>query len=258
LKGQTDKDSILYQEGFLRRMKPDVPVFDDGCQLPSGGSGDRRDGTGLRSFGTWLGGYVPGVNPFKWDYEAAKRVPAGSKLILNVHYSKTTGKVEKDRSTVGLVFAKQKPAREVLTRVVTNNYFQIPPGAANHEVKACWTMTEDIHLVSAAPHMHFRGKDMEIRAFYPDGRSEILINVPKYDFAWQTMYFFKRPPALPKGTRLLLTAHFDNSAKNKFNPDPTKAVRWGDPTYDEMMGAIIEYTVDGAAPVHVGSRGRER
>jgi hypothetical protein len=92
--------------------------------------------------------------------------------------------------------------------------------------------------------MHYRGKSMEIKAFYPDGRSEVVLNVPRYSFAWQTIYSFERPLAIPKGTRFLVTGHFDNSEKNKYNPDPTQAVRWGDPTYDEMLGGLIEYTVD--------------
>jgi Copper type II ascorbate-dependent monooxygenase, C-terminal domain len=119
-----------------------------------------------------------------------------------------------------------------------------------------------ILLVGATPHMHYRGKAMEVRAFYPDGRSEVLLNVPRYDFSWQTMYSFKRPVAIPKGTRLMLTAHFDNSGRNKYNPDPKQAVRWGDPTYDEMMVALFEYTMDNralepAASIKTGGAARE-
>ena len=95
------------------------------------------------------------------------------------------------------------------------------------------------------PHMHNRGKAMEIKVFYPDGRSEVLLNVPKYGLSWQTSYSFKQPVAIPKGTRFMVTGYFDNSAKNKNNPDPSQAVRFGDPTYDEMMIGWINYTVDG-------------
>jgi hypothetical protein len=146
---------------------------------------------------------------------------------------------------IGLVFAKQPPRKELLTHMISNNYFRIPPGAESHRVTACWTATQDIHLISAAPHMHNRGKAMEIKVFYPDGRSEVLLNVPRYDFAWQTNYNFKQPVAIPKGTRFMVTGYFDNSAKNKNNPDPAKAVRFGEPTYDEMMVGWITYTVDG-------------
>jgi hypothetical protein len=94
------------------------------------------------------------------------------------------------------------------------------------------------------PHMHLRGKAMKFEAFYPDGRSETLLDVPNYSFSWQTVYYLKRPIALPKGTRLVVTAHFDNSAKNKYNPDPKQAVRFGEPTYDDMMIGWISYTRD--------------
>jgi mono/diheme cytochrome c family protein len=244
LRVQAAKDSIFQREGFVIRLKPDVPVYDEGCGIPSGGSGDRPDGSGQRTWGAWLGGFVPGTSVMRLEPGAAKRIPAGSKIILNLHYSKTSGKVEKDRSMVGLIFAKEPPQKESLTRLITNHYFQIPPGAENHRVTACWTAKDDIHLVTAAPHMHYRGKAMEIRAFYPDGRSETLLNVPKYDFSWQTIYYFKRPIAIPKGTRLMLTAYYDNSGRNKYNPDPKQAVRWGDATYDEMLMGLFEYTMD--------------
>jgi hypothetical protein len=129
--------------------------------------------------------------------------------------------------------------------MVSNYYFRIPPGAENHRVTACWTAPQDIHLVTARPHMHNRGKAMEIKVFYPDGRSEVFLNVPRYDFSWQTSYSFKQPVAIPKGTRFMVTGYFDNSAKNRYNLDPAKAVRFGNPTYDEMMVGALDYTVDG-------------
>ncbi len=134
--------------------------------------------------------------------------------------------------------------KELITYPISNNYFRIPPGAENHRVTACWTAQEDIHLTGARPHMHKRGKAMEFKVFYPDGRSEMLLNVPRYDFSWQTLYNFKQPLSIPKGTRFMVTGYLDNSAKNKNNPDPARAVRFGEPTYDEMMIGLIEYTVD--------------
>jgi hypothetical protein len=244
LRVQATKDSIFQREGFVVRVKPETPVYDDGCGIASGGGGDRPDGGGQRAWGAWMGGYVPGTSLLRWEPGVAKKIPAGSKIILNLHYSRTTGQVEKDRSMVGLIFAKEPPKKESLTRLITNHYFQLPPGEANHKVTACWTAKDDIHLVTAAPHMHYRGKAMEIRAFYPDGRSETLLNVPRYDFSWQTIYYFKRPIAIPKGTRLVLTAGYDNSDRNKYNPDPKQAVRWGDQTSDEMMMGLFEYTID--------------
>jgi len=237
-------DPILYTVGVLRRLRPDVPVYNDGCQLPNGGGGNQLDGGGQFQIGMMLTKFAPGGKPERWEPGTVRRIPAGSKILLQVHYSRTTGQVEKDRSMVGLVFAKQPPRKEVITSMISNNYFQIPPGAENHRVTACWTAPQDIHLISAAPHMHNRGKAMEIKVFYPDGRSEVLLNVPRYDFSWQTLYNFKQSIAIPKGTRFMVTGYLDNSVKNKNNPDPAQAVRFGEPTYDEMMIGSIAYTVD--------------
>jgi len=251
--------SIFYRDGFLMRAKPDAPVYDDGCALPNGGQGADRDAapqeSRLSGLGMMLTGFAPGMNPWVWEPGTVKRIPAGSKITFQVHYSKVAGSTQKDRSIIGLVFAKEPPQRLIITRMISNNYFRIPPGAANHRVTACWTATEDVRLTAAMPHMHVRGKAIEVKAFYPDGRSETLLNVPNYSFAWQTFYYFKQPMAIPKGTRLLVTGYFDNSPKNKYNPDPTRAVRFGEPTYDEMMGSFIDYTIEGQAlkPIALGN-----
>jgi hypothetical protein len=244
LRVQAGAHSIFQRQGLVTRLKPGTPVHDDGCRLESGGGGDRADGSGQRIVRTWLGGYAPGAHALRWAPGTVRRIPAGSKIVLNVHYSRTTGAIETDRSMVGLVFATEPPRREVLTRWIANHYFQIPPGAADHAVTACWSADDDIHLISVAPHMHYRGKAMEISVSPPGGREELLISVPAYDFSWQTMYAFASPVAIPKGTRFLIRSRFDNSVRNRSNPDPTQAVRWGDPTSDEMMLAIVEYTVD--------------
>ena len=243
---QMEKESIFYRDGFLMRMKGDVPVYDDGCALPSGGSGLRRDGGGGQDdqMGELLAGFAPGMNATFLEPGSVKRIPAGSKIIFQMHYSKAAGKVEKDRSMVGLIFAKAPVDKNVRTHPISNNYFKIPPGAERHKVTACWTPKDDIHILTLMPHMHVRGVAMEIKAFYPDGRSETLLNVPNYSFSWQTVYYTKKALAIPKGTRLIVTAYFDNSAKNKSNPDPTQAVRFGEPTYDDMMIGWINYTVD--------------
>jgi hypothetical protein len=193
----------------------------------------------------WLAAYAPGTSPITLPQGAAIRVPAGSKILFQMHYSKVAGSAQKDRSSVGLVFAKQAPEKELLVRAVSNGYFRIPAGADNHRVTACWTVSEDIHVASIAPHMHVRGKAQQVEAFYPNGKREVLLDVPNYDFAWQTFYIPAKPMALPKGTRVLVTSIFDNSARNKFNPDPAQTVRWGEPTCDEMMIAFISYTKDG-------------
>jgi mono/diheme cytochrome c family protein len=243
-RAQAEKDSIRYKDGFLIRTKADTPVYDDGCELASGGNGSRRDGSGSDEGGTLLAGYAPGMNQAIWEPGTVKKIPAGSKLLLQIHYSKVAGSVQKDRSSIGLIFASKPPEKQLVTHAIANGYFLIPPGADHHKVSACWTTKEDIHIVTLMPHMHLRGAAMEIKAFYPDGREELLLNVPNYSFSWQEVYYLKTPVAIPKGTKILVNGYFDNSARNKFNPDPAKAVRWGDPTYDEMMIGWVDYTVD--------------
>jgi hypothetical protein len=174
----------------------------------------------------------------------AKRIPAGSTLIFQVHYT-TNGKPGRDRSRIGLVFAKEPPQREIRTGLISNALFAIPPGAGDHHVEAEATFSEDVKIWSMHPHMHLRGKDMTYTATYPDGRSEILLRVPKYDFGWQTDYWLAQPLSVPKGTKIRVSAHFDNSSANRANPDPSATVRWGDQTWEEMMIGFFTYTVEG-------------
>jgi hypothetical protein len=173
----------------------------------------------------------------------AKRIPAGSTLIFQVHYT-TNGTPGTDRSKVGLIFAKEPPQREVRTGIIANAAFAIPPGASNHQVEAEATFSEDVKVWTMHPHMHLRGKDMTYTAIHPDGRREIVLRVPKYDFGWQTDYWLAEPLALPKGSTLHVSAHFDNSAANRANPDPDATVRWGDQTWEEMMIGFFTYTVE--------------
>jgi hypothetical protein len=176
----------------------------------------------------------------------AKRIPKGSSLVFQVHYT-TNGTPGSDRSRIGLIFAKNPPAREVRTGMILNPLFAIPPGAANHEIQAEATFSEDVNVWSMHPHMHLRGKDMTYTAIYPDGRREIALRVPQFDFGWQTDYWLAKPLMLPKGSRLHVSAHYDNSTANRHNPDPTATVRWGDQTWEEMMIGFFTYTVEGKA-----------
>jgi len=248
MRAEMEKDSIFYQDGTLIKVKADVPVYDDGCSTPSGGAGVKRDGSGEDNGSSLLAGYAPGMNQAVWPAGTVKKVPAGSKLVFQVHYSTFLGVAseQKDRSSVGLIFAKN-PQVELKTHGIANHYFKIPAGAEHHTATACWTAAEDMHFVTFMPHLHMRGRAMEFKAVYPDGRSEVICNVPNYDFNWQIVYYAKKPVAIPKGTKIIVTTVWDNSAKNKFNPDPKKDVRWGDPTYEEMTIGWIDYTVDSQA-----------
>jgi mono/diheme cytochrome c family protein len=188
-------------------------------------------------------GYAPGEQPAVISKGLARKIPAGSKLVFQVHYT-PSGTETKDRSYVGFIFAKEPPKAEVVTRPVLNAKFVIPAGDQNYQVESTYSFTQDAHIYSLMPHMHLRGKDFVFKITFPDGSSKILLSVPKYDFAWQTYYVLKEPLAAPKGTRIDCLAHFDNSEKNKYNPDPTKEVRWGDQTWEEMMIGWMSFTWD--------------
>jgi hypothetical protein len=186
---------------------------------------------------------APGTNAVVFRPGEALRIKAGSVLTLQVHYT-AIGKPETDRSSVGFVFAKESPRQEVRTASFINVQLAIPPGANNHRVDSQIEFTENVHIVALFPHTHLRGKSWEYRLTYPDGREEVVLSVPRYDFNWQTYYEYTKPIAVPKGARLLAIAHYDNSANNKANPNPGIEVRWGDQTWEEMQYSGITYTVD--------------
>jgi peroxiredoxin/mono/diheme cytochrome c family protein len=200
---------------------------------------DRSEHGPAKRLGTiesdWLAAYAPGSPPMKFPQGLAKFIPAGSKLVFQMHYT-PNGTATTDVSEMGLIFADPaKVKKEVGTWRAVNPRFRIPPGAANHEVKAEHTFAKDTLLLAMFPHMHLRGKSFRYEATFPDGRKQVLLDVPRYDFGWQNSYVPERPVLMPAGTKLLCTAHFDNSENNLSNPDPKAAVTWGDQTWEEMM-----------------------
>jgi len=185
----------------------------------------------------------------------AKRLKAGATLVFQMHYT-TNGHPSKDRTRLGLVFAKEPPQNELRTGTIANAGFVIPAGDPAYKVEAEATFTDEVKVWTMHPHMHLRGKDMKFTATYPDGRSEVLLNVPNFDFAWQSDFWLTDPISLPKGTKLLVTAHFDNSTGNANNPDPKQVVRWGDQTWEEMMIGYFTYTVDAKPTTSTGGEKR--
>jgi hypothetical protein len=231
---------LFKTEGEAIRVTAEAPVHNDACDLQNGGSALSGDLTGGQR--PVLLGYAPGSTPVSFPDGIGMKIPAGGEILFQIHYTRT-GKPEKDITSLGLIFSKEPPATMMQTRWVQNYYFAIPPNSDNHEVKGCFTFANDVLVRSFFPHMHVRGKDMEFTAVYPDGKTATLMKVPNYDFSWQTTYILEKPIAIPKGTRIIVTAHFDNSKKNRFNPDPNSTVRWGDPTSDEMMIGGLGYTI---------------
>ncbi|MEP7271668.1 MAG: thiol-disulfide isomerase [Acidobacteriota bacterium] len=186
---------------------------------------------------------APGTNAMIFQPGTALRIRAGSVLTLQIHYT-ANGEPTRDKSSVGLIFAKQPPQQEIRTSAFVNPLFLIPPGANNYAVETAIQFNEDVHIYALFPHTHLRGKSWEYRLIYPDGRTEVVLSVPKYDFNWQTYYIFAKPLALPKGARLEATAHYDNSPANPWNPDSKASVRWGEQTWEEMQYSGLTYSVD--------------
>ncbi|REK06777.1 MAG: hypothetical protein DWQ37_22295 [Planctomycetota bacterium] len=211
---------------FLRPPSPD----DDDDEKKSGRGAPR----GQASFGQ-LCGFAPGTRPHHLPEGMAKLIPAGSKLVFQMHYT-PNGSPQQDRSSVGMKFVDPETVKyRVATANAINAFFNIPAGAPNHKVESERTYGRDVLLLSVFPHMHLRGKDFRYDLVYPDGSRETIMNMPRYDFNWQTSYIFEEPLKIPAGTTMHCTAHFDNSADNPANPDPENPVRWGDQTWEEMM-----------------------
>ena len=148
-------------------------------------------------------------------------------MIFEVHYT-PIGQLRFDRTSVGVILAKEPPRHLAVTRGIAGWGLKIPPGAPDHVQRAAWPVRRDLRLLSMTPHMHLRGKSFQYSAHYPDGRDEILLSVPNYDFNWQSVYRLTELKPLPKGTMIYCEAHFDNSAANSANPDPGQTVLWGE------------------------------
>jgi peroxiredoxin len=195
-----------------------------------------KDGFGFQM----LAAYGPGVPPRDLKGGLAKLVPAGSKLVFQMHYT-PCGVEQTDRTQVGLIFADPKEVKqEHRSGIVLNYKLRIPPGEKNHIVQATHQFRQDTWLYSLAPHMHLRGKRFQFEARYPDGSREVLLDVPRWDFEWQHIYELAEPKRMPEGTRLHCTACFDNSEANLWNPDPKREVTFGLQTSQEMMVGFFE------------------
>jgi hypothetical protein len=195
-----------------------------------------------------LGKFNPGLGAQDFStFESAKFVPKGSDIVFSMHYT-ATGKPSTDRSKVGLVFAKHPPKyRYFVNEGPTAFNLAIPAGAENAQIVSEITAQADTQLVYLQPHMHLRGKDYEVRLISPDGRVETIFKA-KWDFNWQLGYDLEKPVAIPKGTRIVGIAHYDNSPNNKFNPDPSKLVIWGNQNWEEMQNCFMGFLVDPNGP----------
>jgi mono/diheme cytochrome c family protein len=231
-----------------------TPPFEFACctQIPDGEEGGRPLPPGQRKdpgpnyrarpqgMAQGMGGFSPGGSIRHFPEGMGMRIPKGYSLVFQMHYT-TYGKATTDRSKIGLKFAKTTPKTILNTMALINASLSIPAGAANHMVENTMTFNRDTVIYSLIPHTHVRGIAWHYEATYPDGRKEVILSVPKYDFNWQHEYVFEQPWKVPAGTTLLAKAWYDNSAANKSNPDATKTVTWGDQTWEEMMYTSITF-----------------
>jgi hypothetical protein len=242
--------------GNARKMDADDPA--PGYATSGGGYGRLPSGLPFLPSGQ-LWGWAPGRIPQLSPEGTARSLPAGADVLLQIHYHKS-GKPEEDATVMGLYFAKGPVDKRIRSGIVLPQRagfslrpeLQIPPGDAYHEVKGSLTIRQDSHLLAVFPHMHLLGKDFVLRATRPDGSQQTLIRIDDWDFNWQNPYEFVTPVALPRGTRIEMTAHFDNSAENPRNPShPPIEVHWGEQTTDEMCIGFLQLTRDDE---HLGNR----
>jgi thiol-disulfide isomerase/thioredoxin/mono/diheme cytochrome c family protein len=194
----------------------------------------------VRDGNNFFAAYVPGSNLLQYPAGYAKRLPAGTVFHFQLHYT-PTGTATTDRTRLGVVFAKEPPRYEVNVAAAGNHRILIPAGAANHTEKGILPVAFNAQILAFMPHMHVRGKSFRYELVLPDNSRRTLLDVPRYDFNWQLLYRLAEPLTAPAGSRIEATAVFDNSTGNPANPDPTKVVRWGEQTDDEMLLGYVEY-----------------
>lgn len=234
-------DPGLREGKWVRAMecRPGNPAVVHHMSVYAVPPGESVDPASRRLLRYLLVGTNPGTPPLVLPKGSARWLPAGTRFVFQMHYT-PRGLATSDQSTLGLEFAKPaEVTRPIDMRLLLNLDIRIPPGASAYRSTASHRVEEDVLLFLLNPHMHLRGKAMRVRATYPDGRRETLLNVPRYDFRWQDYFLLKEPKLLPAGTELTAEAIYDNSADNPSNPDPTATVRWGDQSWDEMMVCVV-------------------
>ncbi len=190
--------------------------------------------------GKVIAGYAPGSGPFVLPEDTGMFIPRGARLSLLMHYV-ITGKEETDLPKLGLYLYKTKSSHVLSVEKILNRDINIPAGARDYRLDGSYQFHEDVTLVAVTPHMHYRGRSMEIYVEYPDGRSEEIFSAPNYKFRWQRQYVFDVPKKIPAGSRIIARGIYDNSAQNEDNPDPAKNVSYGPGNNDEMFLAVLYY-----------------
>jgi hypothetical protein len=193
-----------------------------------------------------MGAWAPGVRPQFLPEGVGWRIPAGARVIMQVHY-RPNGNPEVDHTRLGLYFARGPVRKQLYSIYIANTDFTIPPGNSRYRVTTRFRVPSslDVHVINVAPHMHLLGREMQVSLRLPNGQTQCLVNIDDWDFNWQAFYSFHEPVAVPRNSLVNVTAYFDNSADNPNNPNsPPRPVSWGEKTTDEMCLAIVSFTVD--------------
>lgn len=206
----------------------------------------RSDGREIDERDGYWGAYVPGNSKLVYPDGYARLLPQGAKLRFQMHYT-PNGTATEDSTRIGVIYAKEPPKHEVKVAGIANGGIRIPPHAGNHPETASLRLPFDVQILSFLPHMHLRGKAARYEALTAAG-TEMLLDIPHYDFNWQLLYQLAKPKTLRRGDTIRFTGWFDNSENNPANPDPDRTVRWGQQTEDEMHLGYVEYIVPGATP----------
>jgi copper type II ascorbate-dependent monooxygenase-like protein len=222
-------------------VKP-VLIFDSANKIDESPRTDTLHAPPKR-VGTLIGTTAPGTNVLTFPEGTALRIRAGSILTFQMHYT-AKGHDRMDRTSVGFRFAKEAPSEQIIATHFVNGQFSLMPGAKDAMVPSSVAFNEPVKIYGLFPHTHLRGKKWQYTLVRPDGSSEVILDVPKYDFNWQTYYLFAKPLEIPAGARIIARAWYDNSADNDNNPDPTATVRWGDQTWEEMQYTGLLYSVN--------------
>lgn len=242
---------IEYRPGNPRSIHHLIGFLDLGGQSEKKDAADplpgyKSDGSGPGIFPSGsLSGWAPGNLPRMLPAGVSRRLRKGERIVVETHYHKT-GRVEKDEGTeIALYFAREPVQRQLHVATIINTAVNIPAGAEDHKMTAALPMIQDVTAYDVMPHMHLIGRTVSVVATYPDGTTKDLVVIKDWDFNWQETYQFKEPVKMPRGTRIRLEAHYDNSANNPNNPsNPPRAVRWGEQTTDEMCVAFVAFTID--------------
>ena len=244
------RDNVKYYEwNWNESPRDEEGVASDAGATPFGAA-TGADGQAVGAASGSGGGltcFVPGVQADDFrKVNAARLIPANTDIQFAVHYT-PTGKEVVDRPLMGFTVADKPAQMQWVSYAISgaSSDFAIPPQDPNYKSPPAEAeFTTDVWLVQMMPHMHLRGKDMTYHLIYPDGRDEVILNVPKYDFNWQIVYNPMKPIFAPKGTRLHIDAHFNNSSSNRFNPDPSRTVYRGRMTWEEMMSPFFSIITD--------------